>query len=277
MRVILSRKGVDSAAGKVPSPIFDDDTLVSLPIPEKRGIVRYADLASPKGNLGELVQDLREQSFGRSIKPTDTAHLDPDLWRSMRQARSPEWRPAFGQDSAAESHLRNQHVQEGDLFLFFGWFRRVARSHGRWGYVPDAPDLHVLFGWLRVDHIHENPVAGLTEHPHFKLKRRYATNSRVYAASDSSRAGYFDKYDQSLRLTAPGKSRSIWRLPAVFCPKGTPALSYHGRPKRWTRDGPEHYLLESVGRGQEFVVDCEQHPGVEEWATKLLARNAGRS
>jgi len=36
--------------------------------------------------------------------------------------REPGWRPLFGQSGAAQGHLRNQHVNIGDVFLFFGLF-----------------------------------------------------------------------------------------------------------------------------------------------------------
>lgn len=34
MKVVLSRKGMDSAAGGIPSPILPDGTLLSFPIPD---------------------------------------------------------------------------------------------------------------------------------------------------------------------------------------------------------------------------------------------------
>ena len=37
MRIVLSRKGFDSAAGGAPSPVLKDKTMLSLPIPEKAG------------------------------------------------------------------------------------------------------------------------------------------------------------------------------------------------------------------------------------------------
>ena len=45
------------------------------------------------------------------------------------------WQPLFGQDSAAETHLRNQGVGTGDIFLFFGLFRRVEQSAHGWACV----------------------------------------------------------------------------------------------------------------------------------------------
>ena len=57
-------------------------------------------------------------------------HLDPDLVPGTLP-RPPDWLPAFGQDSAAASHLRNQGVSRGDLFLFFGWFRHTEEVEGQ--------------------------------------------------------------------------------------------------------------------------------------------------
>lgn len=44
MKIILSRKGFDSTAGKIPNPILPDGTLLSFPIPAKEDKLTYADL-----------------------------------------------------------------------------------------------------------------------------------------------------------------------------------------------------------------------------------------
>jgi len=54
------------------------------------------------------------------------AHLDPDLDAASRR-REPGWRPLLGQHGAAQSHLCNESVGPGDLFLFFGLFRRTEQ------------------------------------------------------------------------------------------------------------------------------------------------------
>lgn len=41
MKVVLSRKGMDSRAGGIPSPILPDGTLLSLPIPNEKSGVPY--------------------------------------------------------------------------------------------------------------------------------------------------------------------------------------------------------------------------------------------
>ena len=73
--------------------------------------------------------------------------MDPDLNR-YTLARKDEWRPSFGQVAAAQGHLRNQGVEVGDIFLFFGWFKQAHIREGSWAFIPQAPDIHVIFGWL---------------------------------------------------------------------------------------------------------------------------------
>jgi hypothetical protein len=51
-----------------------------------------------------------------------------------------------------------------------------------------------------------------------------------------------------------------------------PPLSYHGNAERWRRDN-NHCYLNSVSRGQEFVLDTESYPGVDSWLTNLLANH----
>jgi hypothetical protein len=285
MRIILSRKGFDAKAGGVPSPIFPDGTMVSLPIPTSRSKVGFADIRYKDGWLGDIVNDLT----GDPQAERCNAHLDPDL-RASALDRSPGWRPLFGQISAAQTHLSNQRVDIGDLFLFFGWFRAVERSQHVWRYVHFAEDQHVLWGWLQIGQIIRKPTqtnapAWASYHPHFHID--YSPNNTVYVASEELRldeqrtglpgGGEFQHYDAGLRLTAPGsKKRSIWHLPLCFYPKDiTKALSYHQSPKFWDRRG-NNVLLHTVGRGQEFVLDTSDCPGVVTWARDLIRRHATR-
>ena len=59
MKIILSRKGFDSSTGKVPSPVFPDGTMISLPIPDRSSTIAYKDIAGNAcASVGELGQDL---------------------------------------------------------------------------------------------------------------------------------------------------------------------------------------------------------------------------
>ncbi len=106
MKLILSMKGFDSSADKVPSPIFPDGTLFSLPIPDKYSSISYQDINGPdKQSIGPLVEGVTKGKIPSHYK----AHLDPDL-RREGLPRSKGWRPIFGQAGAAQTHLNNHHT-----------------------------------------------------------------------------------------------------------------------------------------------------------------------
>lgn len=266
VRLILSRKGFDSSFGGFPSPILPDGRLVSIPISEPRSKTSYGALR-PRGiDLGQIVSDLTN---GRT-SAREPAHLDPDLEESSRP-RLTGWRPAFGQVSSAQRHLESRGVGPGALFLFFGWFRQTERFRGRLRYVPRAPDLHIIFGWLRVETIlrvgPDSVPEWLGDHPHATLDLwRYNT---IYVAPPQEGAGVFDTFDQRLQLTQSGKQRSQWVLPADFYPRGRRALSYHEAPDRWT-ELENGCRLRAVARGQEFVLDLALYPGVAAWLADLI-------
>jgi len=85
-------------------------------------------------------------------------------------------------------------------------------------------------------------------------------------------AGTFPTFNKQWCLTDQGQSkRSTWRLPQWFDPTGKDSvLSYHGRLDRWTF-APGHLMLRSVGRGQEFVLDCTDYPEAVDWLISILA------
>ena len=85
-------------------------------------------------------------------------------------------------------------------------------------------------------------------------------------------AGLFPQIDASLVLTAPGaESPTRWQLPLGFYPyPGKDPLSYHGKLDRWGRIGSDRCSLQSVSRGQEFVLDMTHYPRVAEWLACLL-------
>lgn len=281
MKIVLSRKGFDSSAGGVPSPILPDGRLVSLPIPDRRSTVRYRDLRHDDIELGKLVHGLTR---GR-VRASSRAHLDPDL-ASAQKYSVDGLRASLGQCGSAAVHLANQGVGKGDVFLFFGWFREVRVSLSRDGtpqyvYCPGAPDLHVVFGWLMVDHV--LPAGGplpesLRDHPHCFGRRSLPNRFYLAAAEDALRlhnkifpsAGLLPVARPPQVLTAGAGRRSLWSLPEWCFPRGTHIpFSYHGDFKRWRRVG-ETVLLASVARGQEFVLDTELFPEAEEWLALIL-------
>ncbi len=286
MKIIFSRKGFDASAGKFASPILPSGELCSLPIPESPSFgcsTHYADLRCGEYELGKLVRDL---THGR-MQAEDSAHLDPDLRRDclLNSARLPGWRPLFGQAGAAERHLQNMGVQPGDLFLFYGWFRRVEMWKGMYRYVQNAPDLHALFGWLQIERRiavtqRDDIPDWAMYHPHCRRTQPSAIDS-LYVAADrltlpdvcmqAPGAGVFPCFHPALCLTNmnPYQSRRLWRLPTWMYPvPGKTPLTYHASPAWRHEDG--YTLLRTAGRGQEFVLDCEQYPEAVEWAASII-------
>lgn len=294
MRLVLSRKGFDSACGGVPSPVLPDGTVRPLPIPYRTGSRTYKELGGPAPIAAELIADLargRRTPWSRHepITPDTPTHLDPDLDPHV-VPRPPHWRAAFGQVNAAQTHLRNNGVCAGDLFLFFGLFRPAERAAGRWRFVPGLPAVHAVWGWLQVGDVYpatpRGPVPpGLETHEHFRAD--LGAGSTVYAAADRLTlgapvrgvpgAGVVRRLRPELVLTAVGASPSRWRLPAWFAPASNrKPLSYHRDHDRWTPDG-DGVRLHTVSQGQEFVLHLDDYPEAVPWLRTLLAPQAPRA
>ena len=285
-KLVLSRKGFDSKAGGCPSPIFPDGSIYSLPIPSDdfELPITYGDLSHGQINIGQVAGDLTHNRHGEE----SLAGLDPDI-RQEAVPRNPGWQPIFGQTGGSQTHLENQGVAPGDFFLFFGLFRRVEKHQGHWRFMKRKPNQHILWGWLqieqicRVEEIWDNEAyKWATYHCHFSWEND--PRNTLYVATptldlgnslEGPGAGIFPRTAPQLVLTEPGKSVSNWRLPRWFYPdSGKSPLSYHPDPTRWNYSR-NHAYLQSVGRGQEFVLDLEQYPEALEWAFGLI-RDLGR-
>ena len=297
-RIVISRKGFDSGTGCIPSPIFEDGTMLSLPIPDSAGTVSYADLTMNGHSYGKLISDLggmKQSKDGmKRLSADDKVHLDPDLLRSVCQRRA-GWRPSYGQCDSSLTILQKHEIGRGDLFLFYGWFRYCELIGGRYQYVKKEPDLHVIFGYLKVDEmirISNDPVpTWAMDHPHLTDTARKKDNNMLFVGADSlgiegaedlPGAAAFHKFkkiddreESALQLTAPGKSRSWWRLPKWIYPRlGVPTLSSHERAERWKSEG-EFCLMQNVSRGQEFVLDVQYYPESIEWVRNIINQGVG--
>ena len=274
MRIILSRKGFDSAAGGCPSALLDGRP-VSFPIPTRQpSPTRYGDLTKDSATL---ITDLTK---GR-ITADHRCHLDPDL-DPKALPRQPGWRGALGQVSTAQTHLANHRVAPGDLFLFWGLFRAAVRSGGgRWQFT--GPTEHRIFGWLQIDEIlaiGEDPTPALKKHPwlasHPHLATGWSRNNTVYVARDELaipgvRAGLpgFGLFRTGVRLTAATSPQpSTWTVPAWLNPRiGGTGLTYHP-PERWSADGDSR--LRAAARGQEFITDLGGRTDALDWLANLF-------
>lgn len=237
MRVVLSRKGFDSAAGRVPSPIVDGRP-VSMPIPASRNsVTTYDDVC-----LGDLVERVTKGRIDRN----HLCHHDPMFV---------DGECVFGQCDAAQSHLSNQGVGIGDVFLFFGLFadeHSGERHHRFYGYMRVAEQHHV-------DTMDPSVQADLERlrHPHvFGIR---SSNNTVYRGEGATAA----HAHEALRLTRTNGPLSMWTVPAWLSQFG---LSYHAKQTRWIGETE----LGAVARGQEFVCDIGDDPIAHAWVENVI-------
>lgn len=275
MKVILSRKGFDSSFGGYPSPILPDKTMISLPIPHEDSI-SYSNLKFDNNKtyydfMKGLKPEIKFRGKRLPLTPKTTCHLDPDVYKDVI-LREKGWKPLFGQIGAAQTHLENHGVKKGDIFLFFGWFRRTIEEDGHYSFKSDSQGLHIIFAYFQIDTILKRLdtkiPAWMKYHPHVSNFRRNYKNNTMYIASDSLSwdnsipgAGTFN-FRRDLVLTKEGYSRSKWNLPECF---KNVKISYHSE-KSWN----PHYFQSTVV-GQEFVI--QENDAVEAWVKELISKN----
>jgi len=235
------------------------------------------------GSLGDIVTNL---THGR-INKNSNAHLDPDL-EPHAINRDPGWKPIFGQIGHAQSHLKKQGVTKGDIFLFFGWFRHVIRKNGDIRYTGSNDGVHVLWGWFQIgeidviDKLAPDQKPWTRYHPHFHqmptpTNTLYTASPTLavknHAATHLPGSGVFHKFNESLLLTdINAKKKSIWKLPLWFYPSSSDsALSFHGDISRWEKHDT-YVNLQSVGRGQEFVLDTDHYPESFNWIVDIIEK-----
>lgn len=238
MRIVLSRKGFDSASGGGPSPIVDGRP-VTLPIPAgAASATTYGDLG-----LGALAA---RASRGR-LGPGSLCHHDPMVL--------PDGTALLGQCGAAQTHLARGHVGPGDLFVFFGLFC-----------AEGEPPHHRIFGYLAVEEV--VPLADAAEPLLEDLRTLGFPHALgLHAANDTlyrGRGALAQRAGAALRLTVPEGPPSLWQVPAWLRECG---LTYHAREDRWLAGD----RLQSVARGQEFITDVGNRADARAWAARVIA------
>lgn len=265
MKVILSRKGFDTQYGKQPSPILPNGTLLSFPIPSSNDKHKFTELYYKGKSYYDIIKELNPKT---NITEDSMCHFDPDLQFDTMN-RNKGWRPLFGQTGSSQGHLRNSKVGHGDLFLFFGRFRKTEYVNDNLAYKKDAPIIHLIFGYLQIGEIYSD-ISELPEelsfHPHAQKEKYYGDkNNCIYVASESLSfdneisGGGFLKFRDDLVLTKKGEALSRWELPSFF---KNVNISYHS-----SKSFKLGYF-QSVAKGQEFVIDANTE--VENWARKII-------
>jgi len=151
--------------------------------------------------------------------------LDPDLNKQVIK-RLKEWKPLYGQIGASQSHLDNNCVEVGDLFIFFGWFKNTTEENDCLKFDRrDKEGKHIIFGYFQIGEIIKTSTLNgdipewMKYHSHYEnITRRNHPKNTIYVAKDTLSwnddipgAGTF-KLDDSLILSKEGCKRSQWNL-----------------------------------------------------------------
>lgn len=265
MKIILSRKGFDSANGGIVSPIMEDGTLLSFPIPSN-DMDTYDDLIYNGQSYSKILDDLNYR--GRY-----NCHVDPDL-SDRRKNKISNWCPIFGQINSSAVYLLDRvKVEEGDLFLFFGNFHKVESKDGKYHYIKKSGDfysdndLQVIWGYMQVGKIIKNPEEqqAYNWHPHSHLERVANGSNVMFIASeklsfDDSKAGAgILSYREDRVLTSKNCKKATWIKRSIY-----DVDAIIGNRKNSSKTDGIYYAGIWQELGLKETTECE------EWAKSLL-------
>lgn len=257
MKFILSRKGFDGSNGGIPSPIMPDGTLLSIPIPSYDPNT-YDELMYDDFTYKKILRDL-------GYKGMNSCHVDPDIRENVRIQEVKHWKPAFGQIDAAQGYLRNTAVEIGDIFLFFGRFRRIKFDNGIYQYDKKSKTdfyqgniLHVIFGYMQVGEIlhSSEQIQKYYWHPHARKERIENPNNALYLPSKNlsllpEMKGYgVLNYSKKRVLTKYESTTADWQGKAFLLPQQI----IGSQRKNSSKTGGLYYQ----GIWQELVFDASE-------------------
>ena len=226
MKVILSRKGFDSSNGGILSPIMEDGTPISFPIPSD-DVDRFDDLVYGGQSYAKILQDLNY----RENPKYPNCHIDPDLTMDRRKATIDNWCPIFGQVSSSAIYLMNTvKVEVGDLFLFFGNYHKVRNKDGKYQYIRKTGDfysdndLQLIWGYMQVGKIIQDADEQRKYHWHPHSAREFTKEKSnvMFVASEKLSfnenlpgAGVL-KFREDRVLTAENCNKATWVKRSVY-------------------------------------------------------------
>lgn len=296
MKVIFSKKGMDSTYGKVVNPILPDGTMLSLPIPRPNEKYSYEKLFYEPLNksLKDIIEELEKNKIknkfnfekyqnkkGEWIDYAGRCHADPFIFDYYFPKSKFNASLGYRYGNRNNFDKDPKKVEEKDLFLFFGTFKHTICNNGQLEYIRGLPKVHAIFGCLEVNRIEKNKENILNIHhwhPHSYGDYPKSEGNRLYI-SDKIYSKNF-KYTEYLRLTTPGCTRRIWKLDEVFWEDG---VKFNGEPikeKSYFKpvkglDGKVMYIVFTAPcYGQELFFDFPNDKNIqlklEKWLKKII-------
>lgn len=188
MKIILSRKGFDSANGGIVSPVMEDGSMISFPIPSDDKD-KFEDLVYQGQPYSQILNDLNYKEDPKY----PNCHVDPDLTLDRRKEKIDGWCPIFGQISSSAIYLKDTvKVEENDLFLFFGNYHKVKFVDGKYQYIRKTGDfysdndLQIIWGYMQIGKIVEDSEEQkkYSWHPHSIESRVAEKSNLMFVARD---------------------------------------------------------------------------------------------
>ena len=245
-----------------------DGTLLSMPIPSD-DVDSFDDLCYNGILYSSILQQL---AHGKSF---NHCHIDPDIRDDCRANPIAGWKPGFGQRRSAQGVLVNAGVAPGDIFLFFGWFRRVEIRNGRCQYVDrrsgcfyDHSDLHVIYGYMQIGDIltSKAQISKYPWHPHYVKGRVEDKTNALYIPTANltflpERKGYGTlDYRIDRVLTMENQSRGLWNELPFLMPEHV-----YGNRKNCAKGEGLFYN----GIWQELVI--QESDGLLDWVKSIIS------
>lgn len=258
MKVILSRKGFEPTHGGIPSPIMPDGTLLLLPKPKENGMICYHDLFFQGNSYYDIAVSLENNLQSTLVH----ARCDSGCYILPSSHTPPlEWLPAYVHTGPLESHLSNQHICVGDIFLFYGWFRQTEYDEQhKLRFVPDAKEQNIIFSYFQIGAIIKD-IAFFRQ----QIKRPLLTfldNRDVYPNTiylPTKKLSYNNQqpgcatlsYSPKLVLTKPGYHYNQWQLPDFLCAPDV-TITYHNNRNNGFLTGKDYFKASPIS--EEFVI-----------------------
>lgn len=284
MRIILSRKGLDSGVCDISNLLFvgknGNKNLIMLPIPADDGVHTYQELNFGNEETFNIVKQYLDKS--KKINIQSKCHADPNI---VNYFNDPVFLGSIGQVDQAQSHLQNQKIDIGDLFIFFGVFAEAGLNVDN-NLVYNKSNLkHIMFGYMQIGDIiptyglseieranYESKYPWLKHQPHW-IADKYDNNKSncIYVASEkfnhTNIKGYgIFNYDKELQLTQDNNlCVTYWNLPQEL---SSLKITYHSE-----KSYKEGYF-KAACRGQEFVIEDSKQ--AEIWSENLIKKYARR-
>ena len=287
MKVVLSKKGLDSNCSSKPIVCKENKIMDFVPIPSTDDNLKYCEIEEFKdlskfflNGENKLFYNIDICNLDKSIEPS--CHLDPQLKDYFGFGKN--FRATFGQVYKAQQTLGNHNVGVDDIFLFFGWYYDEKTKQEK----------NILFGYMQVEAVvtidKDNKIfvnnetckvkdiikkyPFLINNPHWQFKKyqHYGNNtiyiSRELCSWNENIPGFgFFNYSKNLVLTDTREKllqKTHWNIKPL---KGCTIINYDN--KVFNKNGD---FLAPGGFGQELIIDSQN---AEKWAQDLINKNVG--